>query len=193
VFFQAKEHLIVNLRDIIDRIKLLTGLNQKEIATQIYTISPNNLSNKVRRNTIDIDIIGEWAEHRGVSFDWLLSGVGEPYINRSVTQKRDSGTADSGERGGSFIDDNDIEHAELVKHFLDKKLAKEISQHLLVIERINQTAFKETCAYIRGIEAGLKSMVEYDRRKCDRRKHKDENLPPDQERRIADRRKAVGQ
>jgi hypothetical protein len=87
----------------------------------------------------------------------------------------------------------DNEHTKLVKQFSNKKLANEIDQHLLEIERLNEAAFKETCAYIKGITAGLKSMVEYDRRKCDRRKHKDGNWPPDQERRSADRRKAVGQ
>lgn len=174
----------MNLKEIISRIKLITGLNQGQIATDIYRTSPNNLSNKVSRNTIDIEIIGEWAEHQGVSFDWLLTGHGEPYLSNSVNEK-------GANQQGNVIS---LEHSELVKHFTDKVLAKEVNQHLLEIEALNKGAFKEACAYIKGIAAGLKaSAVEYDRRQGDRRQDEDESWNQNQERRNGERRKASGE
>jgi hypothetical protein len=184
----------VKLRDIIGRIKDLTGLNQSQIAAEIYDIKPSDLSNRISRNSINIEILGEWADKNRVSLDWLIHGYGNPYYNDKVNNM---GRATNGEppnerhaQQARFIK---AEKNSLLNEFTEKDLAKEVSVQLLEIERLNSTAFKEACAYIKGMATGLKSMVEYDRRKCDRRKHKDENLPPDQERRIADRRKAVGQ
>jgi transcriptional regulator with XRE-family HTH domain len=138
-----------------------------------------------------------WVLEKLISFGvnpvWLLTGEGQPFEPATLNQTAMPCTIDSHQAGDRQDNIIDAEHTELVEQLNDKKMAMEISHHLLEIECINKSAFKETCAYIKGIAAGLKSMVAYDRRKCERRQRNDEYRSPEQERRIEERRKAVGE
>jgi transcriptional regulator with XRE-family HTH domain len=129
----------------------------------------------------------------GVNSRWLLSGRGDPFSRQNVND--DSKVTLNGrdvEQTVSSQSTIDLEYTELVRRFTDKKLAMEVTEHILEIEQLNSAAFKEACSYLKGIATGLKSMVEYDRRKGERRQRNDEYRSPDQERRVAERRKAVG-
>ena len=63
-------------REIIDRIKLITGYSQKEIASEIFGISDKNLSNKIKRGSIDLEALMEWTGNEMVDLNWLLTGSG---------------------------------------------------------------------------------------------------------------------
>ena len=61
----------------------ITGLQQQDIASQIFNISDKNLSNKIRRNTIDLFTIFNWASNEKVDLNWLISGKGSPRLQKN--------------------------------------------------------------------------------------------------------------
>lgn len=65
-------HKLVHFRQIIEKLKKTTGLNQKQIAVQVFDISDNNLSNRIRENRIDFQKLICWAINNKVNLDWLL-------------------------------------------------------------------------------------------------------------------------
>ena len=71
-------HDEVDSRSIIDRVKEISGLSLKAIASQIFNISDKNLSNKIRRGSIDFFALIKWASNFSVNLNWLLTGEGEP-------------------------------------------------------------------------------------------------------------------
>jgi len=62
----------VNFREIIEKIKKTTGLNQKQIAIEVFDISDQNLSNRIKDNRIDFFKLIEWAVNNNVDLNWLL-------------------------------------------------------------------------------------------------------------------------
>ena len=68
---------MVEFREIIDRMKSVTGYTQKRLASDIFKISDKNLSNKISRNKIDITTIVEWSVNHSVDLNWLLTGQSE--------------------------------------------------------------------------------------------------------------------
>jgi hypothetical protein len=62
----------VNFREIIEKIKKATGLNQKQIAAEVFDISDKNLSNRIKGNRIDFFKLVKWAVNNNVDLNWLL-------------------------------------------------------------------------------------------------------------------------
>ena len=62
----------VNFREIIEKIKKTTGLNQKQIAIKVFDISDKNLSNRIKDNRIDFFKVIKWAVNNNVDLNWLL-------------------------------------------------------------------------------------------------------------------------
>lgn len=81
-----------------------TGLKQKDIALQIFKNTDKNLSNKIRRNTIDFKKTIEWAVNEKIDLNWLL-----------VSQANDSGinnviSIDPAQRiAESFLEKSDVD------------------------------------------------------------------------------------
>jgi transcriptional regulator with XRE-family HTH domain len=94
------------------------------------------------------------SEKCGVSIDWLLLGKGEPYLS---TEDKDDNS-----RGGIQVSakdlpqTQDISDAEIVDQFNDKKYARELSLHLVELERLSSEAFKKVDPYIKGLLDGLR-------------------------------------
>ena len=65
---------MIEFREIIDRMKSVTGYTQKRLASDIFNISDKNLSNKISRNKINITSIVEWSVNNSVDLNWLLTG-----------------------------------------------------------------------------------------------------------------------
>jgi hypothetical protein len=95
---------MVEFREIIDRMKSVTGYTQKRLASDIFQISDKNLSNKISRNKIDITSIVEWSVNHSVDLNWLLTGRSdsEPVSRLDVNLLKDiiigieKGLAESG-------------------------------------------------------------------------------------------------
>jgi hypothetical protein len=95
---------MVEFREIIDRMKSVTGYTQKRLASDIFKISDKNLSNKISRNKIDIASIVEWSVNHSVDLNWLLTGRSdsEPVSRLDVNLLKDiiigieKGLAESG-------------------------------------------------------------------------------------------------
>jgi hypothetical protein len=66
----------VNFREIIEKIKKATGLNQKQIAIEVFDISDKNLSNRIKDNRIDFFKLIKWAVNNNVDLNWLLVSTG---------------------------------------------------------------------------------------------------------------------
>lgn len=66
----------VNFREIIEKIKKTTGLNQKQIAIEVFDISDKNLSNRIKDNRIDFFKLIKWAVNNNVDLNWLLVSTG---------------------------------------------------------------------------------------------------------------------
>ena len=69
---------MVDFKEIIDRMKSVSGWTQKRLAAEVFKISDKNLSNKIGRNTIDIESIIEWSVNNSVDLNWLLTGRPDP-------------------------------------------------------------------------------------------------------------------
>lgn len=76
---------MVRLKNIVERIKKETRYTQTRVASDIFSISVENLSNKIRRNSIDINEIVSWAKKNDYDLNWLLTGKGEPRPSEGIT------------------------------------------------------------------------------------------------------------
>jgi hypothetical protein len=146
---------MVDFKKIIERIKKCTGTTQKEIASDIFGISDKNLSNKIRRNSVDLGPLLVWAGNENVDLNWLLTGDGDPHINRAPCE---DGVVVSATRDAPISTSNVIElqHMDLVKKFKDKPRAKNANDDLLQIEELDRDTFIEVVGYIRGVATSLK-------------------------------------
>ncbi len=69
-----------NYQEVISRIFWGTGLrNTSAIATKIG-ITPQALSNYKKRKLMPLGVVLQIANKYGMSMDWLLSGLGNPFI-----------------------------------------------------------------------------------------------------------------
>ncbi|MBC2712670.1 MAG: helix-turn-helix domain-containing protein [Desulfosarcina sp.] len=153
---------MIDFREIIDRIKFITGYTQKDIATEIFGISDKNLSNKIKRGSVDLDSLIKWSINASVDLTWLLTGKGNPYINGGGSNDGQDGIFDP---ATPYTSSNVIvsKYADIIRQFKDKPRAKSAGLDLLTLERINKTAFIETCAYIKGVTNGIQLLVKNDR------------------------------
>ena len=184
----------MDTKEIIDRIKYLTGLKQKDIASEIFGISDKNLSNKIRRGSVDMDILVRWAGNASVDLNWLLTGNGSPYIKEEQAQPEQEAHAPPST--GNVIE---LRHMELVRGFSDKQRAYEINRELMELEKLDRDAFRRIESYIKGTVDQVRFAAErtpyygQDRRINDRRQGEGNNdLPEGGDRRTGkDRRKSA--
>jgi len=80
----------VNSDKIISRVEIVSNYNRAKIAKELFNISPNNLSNRIRENRLDFYKLLQWSINNSVNIDWLITGEGE------MTQKEDLSDADAG-------------------------------------------------------------------------------------------------
>lgn len=133
----------MDFKDIINRIKSLTGYTQKVIASELFGISDKNLSNKIKRNSIDIEALVKWAVNDNVDLDWLLTGLIRPNLRRGSGPTKDQYSVDSDEVGFRYM--------ELFRFVQDKKRASNIIEELLEIEKLDPEAFIRIEGYLKGI------------------------------------------
>jgi len=69
---------MLNVRKIIERIQNKTGMNQTQIALEIFGKSKQGLNNQIRNNTIDFHALVDWGVNEKIDLDWLLTGEGTP-------------------------------------------------------------------------------------------------------------------
>ena len=102
---------MVNFKEIISRMKEVTGLTQRELSSKIFNTSDSNLSNKIRRNKVDLDSVMAWAINGKVNLHWLFTGKGEINLVEDV------------DRPGGFEGKN-IETLKLILEAVEEMLAK---------------------------------------------------------------------
>ncbi|WP_028296571.1 helix-turn-helix domain-containing protein [Olivibacter sitiensis] len=118
---------------IFKRIKLAYGLKSDADLADFLELPPTTLSGWKRRNTLDIDLL--YSKLVGISWDYLIYGVGEAFLDKKNTTENsvvaDVGgdTEESGDSKPTIVRSNliiDILTAEIDK--LRKELeAKESS------------------------------------------------------------------
>ena len=69
---------MLNVRKIIERIQNRTGMNQTQIASELFGKSKQGLNNQIRNNTIDFHALIDWGVNEKIDLDWLLTGEGTP-------------------------------------------------------------------------------------------------------------------
>lgn len=145
---------MVDAKGIIEKIKNLTGYTQKEVASEIFGISDKNLSNKIKRGSIDLDALILWSSNENVDMNWLLTGKGEPYL--SITSKENKSLKETQTSPKRSSNHSEISDAEIIQQFSDKNYARELNFHLAEMERINSEAFNKVGHYIKGLLDGLR-------------------------------------
>jgi len=139
---------------------------QKDIALNLYNIEPNNLSNKINRNTVNIDPLVEWADHHGVNFRWLLTGKGP--ISRKIdkdnpdwpTVRYDQTKADEDKQPANQrrlydkLGKPDTREG-ILELFNDRHAARKINLAMSKIEQKNPASLAKIEGYIQGIEGML--------------------------------------
>jgi hypothetical protein len=97
----------VNIDLIIERTMRAFGVNNQEQLSDIFNISPQDFSGRKRRGSI-LKLIEKEAFRRGISYDWIKTGVGSMIIEQAGStavaepQAPYTGTAPPGI--GSLID-----------------------------------------------------------------------------------------
>ena len=117
----------LNFREIVGRIKTLTGLKEKEIAIQIFDISPQNLSIRKNKNDTPYDKLIAWGVKKNLNLRWLLTGK-EP--GDEIKPKNDK----ENNRVAAY---RDLEHEKIIAGFKDKPKAREINLMLREIEELS--------------------------------------------------------
>ncbi|MBC8394485.1 MAG: helix-turn-helix domain-containing protein [Deltaproteobacteria bacterium] len=102
---------MVNFKEIISRMKEITGLTQRELSSKIFNTSDSNLSNKIRRNKVDLDSVMAWAVNTNVNLNWLFTGKGEIYLIEDADRTRG-------------FEGKDIDTLKLVLEAVEERLAK---------------------------------------------------------------------
>ena len=183
---------MMDFKEIINRVKLITGSTQKEIAADLFEISDKNLSNKIKRGSIDIDALIKWAGNASVDLNWLLTGNGTPYINMNDIDGRTSSE-------NSNLVESD--HFDIFRRFVDKPFAIDLNLDLVELERMSPAAYRKVGAYIKGVVDGVRMEAAAregyfgpERRHAERRISSDPNQAPyGKDRRCGkDRRKTSG-
>ncbi|BBO84518.1 hypothetical protein DSCO28_50840 [Desulfosarcina ovata subsp. sediminis] len=136
----------MNFKKIVDRIIEVTGYAQKDVANEVFNIKANNLSNRIKRNSVDVDKLIDWASDNSVNLNWLLTGKGEPYLSAV-------------ENGSKFQNIVELEHLSIVKTFKNKSLAKELNEILKKIEDIDGEHLREVKGLLRSELSRLQGSV----------------------------------
>ena len=69
-----------NILEIIERLKNITGIESDAKLANILGMSETALYNHKNRSSIPYKQLSEYCEKKNISFDWLLTGVGEKRI-----------------------------------------------------------------------------------------------------------------
>ena len=174
---------MISLKDIINRIKSETGNSQKHIALEIFGISSENLSNKIRRNSIDINGLVSWAVANNIDLNWLLTGKRVSFLKSDKIEE--------------LFPNKELG---LYDGFIDKQRALDICLELMELEKLDRETFKRVESYIKGTLDTIREIRKVtpyngpERRKGQRRiqDHPDQ-IPDGQDRRTGeDRRKVSG-
>lgn len=142
----------MEFKKIIDRIKSKTGYTQKEIATLIFGISDKNLSNKIKRNSVDLESLLKWASNELVDLNWLFGQedeLGEITQTSNIVMTR---------------------HADIIQRFNDKSYAMDLNLHLVELERLSPEAYRKVGSYIQGVVDGVRMVA-------DRSQDETDNIP----------------
>jgi len=97
----------VKTEEIIKRIEISFRLTRTQIASEIFDLSAQNLSNRIKRGTIDLYQLSSWAFHNNVNINWLITGQGEKY------------TGEAPDTPESTTSDKSIHRDELFEKILD--------------------------------------------------------------------------
>lgn len=82
-------NIFIKSDEIIKRIEFVSGMTRTEIALQVFDISIQNLSNRIRRNGLDFYQLLTWALNNSVNIDWLLTGQGKEDPDQSLQLELD--------------------------------------------------------------------------------------------------------
>ncbi|MGV8135981.1 MAG: helix-turn-helix domain-containing protein [Mangrovibacterium sp.] len=81
---------------IFSRLKFAYGLTSDSKLSHFLGIPPTTLASWKARNTFDFDIL--YSKCEGLSWDYLVYGIGEPFIKNESNQ-------DARQPGGNFDDE----------------------------------------------------------------------------------------
>lgn len=123
-------------RQIVDRIKQITGLKQKEIAVQVFKDTEKNFTNKIKRNSINIPLLIEWATKNNIDIHWLMTGEKYKEDDKDIL------------KSGSVLE---ITHRDIIEQFTNKEWARNINQKLVELERLDPSKRDVITAYLDGI------------------------------------------
>lgn len=155
----TNETNFTDFKSRLDYIISKSGVDKKIFAKQCG-ISENQIYNYLKRDQEPGTKFyrGLKENYPKVSIDWLISGIGNPFIDFK------------GEQGGNILD---LKHERVIREFRDKECALEINRALVALER---TSSKEFYKLAGVIQDRVERQVKYysDRRRgADRRQNKE--------------------
>ncbi len=84
---------MVTIKKILDRIKIVEGVDSDYKVAQILNVSPPYISKWRVNGIISYKILHKYCQTKGVSFDWLLTGEGEMFLKHSKASSLDEEAA----------------------------------------------------------------------------------------------------
>lgn len=78
-----------DVSELIDRIKSLLSLKRDYEVADLFGITPNDLSNRKKRGTLE-KIAISWATEENINLDWLIHGRGDPHDENKQLNVRQS-------------------------------------------------------------------------------------------------------
>ena len=79
-----------------------------------------------------------------VDLNWLLSGIGEPYLSTK-------GSTDNHSAPEGSLDDDGINDSEIIKQFSDRNYARNLNSYLAQLEKLYPETFRDVGGYIKGL------------------------------------------
>jgi phage repressor protein C with HTH and peptisase S24 domain len=127
---------MVNLDDIIGRLKRVSGIPQNKELADILGISSSDFSNRKKRGTL-LPMIIDWAIHENVNLHWLVTGE-EPEGKEGLKKESFSyiplvGAQLSGGKGSFIVSEEVKEYCAFRTEWLFNSLGSPKGKYLLSV------------------------------------------------------------
>lgn len=140
----------VSLEDRLKNARKQAGFTQDELAVLAGISKRALVSYEKNAEKIQVGMLIKIAEICNTSLIWILTGRGDAVSTDSNTKAVANGDVIT------YRSNIEAEHMRLIKLFKNKERAKQINEHLIELENIDESLFNTVEAYLNGVVSSAK-------------------------------------
>lgn len=134
------------IEERIKKARKITGLSQRKFAEKLGIAYRSLQTYEKNATSLTIAMAEKIASLCGISPSWLLTGEGDMAAKEKQTWNVNDVTP--AYTTAETVNFTDLTHAELVKEFKQKELAKEINRLIVEIEKVDPEELTELKEYL---------------------------------------------